>query len=248
VNRSNDDRFCHYHDRSPAVAICAECRREICGDCHGIDGRGFARCASCRGETTVDLPPWERDDTERSPRAFAATLFEVVRHPRTFFQDLPEEGSPYRGIAFGFVCLVLGLLVGRIWQFLFVDAFDQQLATLAAEQGLSPDVVQLSIFVITPLVAAGAAGLHLALFKGSIHLFDASCSWKAAARITGYALGASIWMIVPPVWGFPLGRFLTVVWVFNLEVSAIRTYFELGPWRSMFAALLPLIGLMVCGI
>ncbi len=248
MHPSDDDRFCSFHDRAPALAVCAECGEDICGACHGVDERGWALCASCRGELRPDLTAWERQDTELSPRAFASTLYDVIRHPRSFFEDLPADGSPYRAIAFGLICLVVGLLVGRVWQFLFVDAFAEQLTSLATERAISAEVARISTFVLTPVLGLAAAGGHVALLKGSTYVVDASCSWETATRIAGYALGASTLMVVPPVWNFPVGRFLTIVWVFNLEVSALRTYFDIGPWRSMFAALLPLMGLMACGV
>ncbi|MFB6373176.1 MAG: hypothetical protein ABEN55_08680, partial [Bradymonadaceae bacterium] len=112
-----------------------------------------------------------------------------------------------------------------------IDAFAEQLTSMASDQAISAETARISVFVLTPLLALGAAGFHLVLLKGSTYLFDADCSWEAATRIAGYALGASALMVVPPVWNFPVGRFLTIVWVFNLEVSALRTYFEIGPWR-----------------
>ena len=68
------------------------------------------------------------------------------------------------------------------------------------------------------------------------------------ARITGYAMASYLLLVFPPIGEFPLGQFLMILWLFNLEVGALRSLFGLGFWKSIGVILPPfLVFLLLIG-
>jgi hypothetical protein len=70
-------------------------------------------------------------------------------------------------------------------------------------------------------------------------MFGIETTFSLVARIAGYSLAAYVLMVFPPIGEFGLGHFLMVLWLFNLEVSAVRWFFRVGFWKSMGVVLLP---------
>ncbi len=241
------DPTCNYHQSSPAIAVCAECGADMCGACHGFDARGFALCPACRGGVPDTRPDWEAESTAYTPRAYASTLWEILRSPRAYFGEVSARGPWLPAVIFGFISVTFGLLVDRLWKFTFETGFQATLSEYTAAQELTPDELQLLAFLSVPLSALLAGAVHIGALKVAIEVAGADSSWSTTARIGGYALASYLFLLIPPVAGFPLGHLLAVVWLFNLEASALRSLYGFGPWKATGTVIVPAMLLMTCG-
>lgn len=237
---SSSLRTCIYHESAPAIAVCSECDGDICGECHGASLQGLAICAECRSEMLPETFPWERIPDGLSLKSYIQTLFILLGAPRTSFLHLSPQGGWGRAATFGITSIALGSTANTLWQKAFSTRYSEIVARYIEEFGGSASLAELTIFAAIPLGAIFIYFLHTALFYFTLRLFGvSSATWSVTARITGYALGAYILLLLPPIGEFSLGHFLMVIWLFNLEVSAVRIYFRLGFWRSMAVVFLP---------
>jgi hypothetical protein len=75
--------------------------------------------------------------------------------------------------------------------------------------------------------------VHSGVFHLAVKIAGGATSFGLSARIVGYASAGYIFLIVPPIGEFALGHFLAIIWLFNIEMGALRMYFQMGIWRSM---------------
>lgn len=234
---------CIHHEKNPAIARCTECGGDICGLCHGSDLRGRAVCSSCRAEKTpFGAIAWEHDPGP-SLTGFVQTLTAVLFAPRSFFlrmSPLSEAWAP--AAAFGVLCIAFGTVLQTLWQRTFSTEYTEAIARYTEELGTSTTMAEFAIFASIPFGAVVLYFLHTAMLYFALKIFGVSDgSWSLVARITGYSFAAYAMFIFPPLGSFSLGHFLMVLWLFNLEVSAVRWFFRLGFWQSMGVVLLPLM-------
>lgn len=249
MTRDDDtpDRPCAYHPDVPSIAVCAECDADVCGGCHDADDRGYAICPACRDVAPGRPSAWGNEGSGYSPTAYATTLWRLLRHPRSFYGSLPDRGPWMPPLVFGTLTVVVGLLASRGWSLALEPGFTESLTQFADLETLSQTELQIAILASTPLSAGLAVGAHVAALRASVTVAGADIAWSRLARIAGYALGAYVFLLVPPVQGLELGRFLAVFWIFNLEANALETYADFGPWTATATVAFPVLVLMICG-
>lgn len=240
---SSSSSGCVHHDDRPAIAVCTRCDGDICAVCHDHDLRGFAVCKPCRRQLLPSPIPWEDEDSDRSLLwRFVQTAFDALRGPRQFFSRFRFGDGWAPAALFGVLCITLGSIVHTLWQKAFSASYAEQLQQVQAEVGLSQAVIELFFFATIPVVAVTLFFLHTALFFGMLRVFRVEqLTWTKTARITGYAMAAHLMFVFPPIGEFSLGHFLMIIWLFNLEVGAIRRHFGLGFWKSIGVVILPLL-------
>lgn len=245
---ASDQTTCTHHEDAPAIARCTECDAAICGACHGADRRGFALCPPCRGEPFEALPAWERPTEDYTPGSFGRTLWRTIRHPRSFFEGMSADGAWMPAAFFGVIAMTLGLLVDRLWKFTLQPELAETLTQFSSAQQVDPELLRIMVFVTTPVTALIAAAVHVALLKTAIGIADGEpIGWRPALRIAGYALGSYAFLAVPPVGGLEVGRFLTIVWLFNLEATALQRFWGFDPWKATLTVIIPAFGIFICG-
>lgn len=247
MSPSSQEPSCKYHEEIPALAVCSDCGADVCGACHGYDRRGLALCPTCRGVSQSELPPWECTPADYTPRGYIRTLWQILRYPRTFFEGFRADGKWLPALLFGFVSMTVGLLIDRVWKFAMDPEFISTLNELTASQPLAPEQMRILVFLTTPLTVLLAGALHIGALKTAISIAGESCEWRTATRLGGYSLGAYLMLILPPVYGLSVGHFLAVLWLFNLEASALQRFYGFGPWKSTFTVMLPVLLVLTCG-
>ena len=238
---SQNSPTCAYHEGAPGIAVCTECSADICAACHGSDLRGYCVCASCREKFAPPTTPWEDPRADYSPRAFGQTLWDAIKSPRSFFHKTRFSGSWVPAVVFGAICLAVGLLFSSAWQLLLLDETGKLLAEMADKAGVTMEMARAAVFLAVPVRAVIVFGLHLGLFHLAMKVAGARSNLSLDARIVGYSLSAYAFLLIPPIGDFALGHFLAIIWLFNLEVTAVRLYFRMGVWKSMFAVMVPLL-------
>jgi hypothetical protein len=241
VTTSDVERSCIHHEQAPAIAICTECTGDVCGACHGSDLRGYCVCAVCRQKYAPPTTAWEDPSRDYSPGAFAQTLRDVITSPRTFFEQVRLSEAWVPAVVFGALCMSVGLVFSTGWQLLFTEQFNQALVDYADQAGVGVQTFQTLMFALIPVRVIIGFGVHVGVLHLAIKLAGAQASFSLTARIVGYASAGYAFLLVPPIGEFALGHFLAIIWIFNLEVSALRTYFQLGMWRSLFVVMATLL-------
>lgn len=233
-------RTCAHHDGAPAIAVCTECGGDICGECHGSDLRGLAICRECRGDHFATAPPWELKSPGPTPAGFAQTARDVLLAPRSFFRRVAPRKTWAPAALFGIICITAGTILNTLWQKAFSDDYAAALRQYQDDLGLSSQALEVFLFASIPVAAIVLYFLHTGLLYLTLRAFGVkAANWAIVARITGYSLAAYLLLVFPPIGEFSLGHFLMILWLFNLEVTAVRWYFGLGFWKSMGVVLLP---------
>jgi hypothetical protein len=245
VTTSPRSPTCSHHEGAPAIAICTECGGDVCAACHGSDLRGYCICSACREKFAPPTTPWEDANEDYSPSSFARTLTDVVTGPRSFFQKVRFSSSWVPAVAFGAICMVVGLSFKTTWQLLFFDPYVKALGDLAAQNGLSLEAIKVMAYVSIPFQVALGFLAHTGIFHMAVKIAGAHTTFGLSARIVGYASAGYIFFVVPPIGEFSLGHFLAIIWLFNIEMGALRMYFQMGIWRSMGVVLATLMMMMV---
>ena len=240
-------RSCTHHEGAPAIAVCTECGGDICAGCHGSDLRGYCVCSGCREKFAPPTTPWEDPTSDYSPRAFARTLVDVVTSPRSFFQKVRFSNSWVPAVSFGLMCMAVGLLFSTGWQMLFFEQFTEVLNTLVEQTGATPQVARAAMFLAIPIRVVVVFLAHVGLFHLAVKVAGGHSSFGLSARIIGYASAGYAFMLLPPIAEFPLGHFLAIIWLFNIEIGALRMYFRMNIWRSMFVVMATLLLLLPFG-
>lgn len=238
-----------HHPRASAVAICTDCEQDICAPCHGMDLRGFAMCASCRAKYEPAGTSWETDGLRWTPIGFARTAREVIMAPRTFFMRLPLSDQWLPPAVFGVISMAVGLFLGIIWQARLDEGLLAKIAMTPEGTVLSAEAAKFVLFATIPVAATILFIFHSLLLYFALKIFGVvHAKLSHVVRITGYASAAYLFMIVPPVNDFGLGHFLMIMWLFNLEVNAVRWFYNLGFWQSLGVVLIPFMFVMMPGV
>ena len=139
-----------------------------------------------------------------------------------------------------------GLFFNLLWQKAFSPAHGERLEHFHDQLGIAPALAELLLFASIPFTAVFLYFLHTLLLYLGLRAFGIHrVSWTLLARITGYSLAAALLLIVPPIGEFSLGHFLMIVFLFNLEVAAVRQFFGVGFWKSMIAVFVPFMVFLV---
>lgn len=238
------------HDSNPAIAICSGCGEDICGLCHRATLTGYALCVVCARKIDAALSPaWERAHTfGELLMAFPITAVAVLSSARAVFSILPARGPVLRSLTFGTLAYMIGAYATLLWQWAFVDSFPEFVADFAARVSVSEDAAFGTLLAVLPLGSVFAVALQVVLLHLSLRIFGARAHWSVTARIVGYASASYLLQIIPPIAQFPIGHTLSVVWLVNVQMIAVRYTFDLGIWKAMAAVFVPFVALILIGV
>lgn len=158
---------------------------------------------------------------------------EALKSPRRFFLKVPPFGSHWPAVVFGVVCMGVGFLFSNAWKLVYFETFGEELTEKAAELGFGADMVKSALLLSVPVQIAMAFILHLVVLFGALRVAGTKLRWAQLARVIGYSSAGYIFMIIPPIGDFMLGHFLAIIWMFNLEMSALTLLARLGPWKTL---------------
>lgn len=237
-------------DGAPAIAVCTSCGVDICAVCHRATLTGYALCPDC-GVKLLEVfrTPWESaKGFAQHVHAFGLTSVAVLSSARAFYGSVPPYGPMLKPGFFAVIAYTIGAYAAFLWQWAFVDAFPEFVTETAKQTGMAPETAFQTLLVALPLAAPVVILLHTALLHASLRLFGAPTRWRLTVRIVAYASAAWLFQLVPPVAEFPIGYMLAIVWLVNIEMIAVRHYFELGVWRSMAVVFVPFVAMTVLGL
>ncbi len=236
---------CIHHDDAPAIAVCSRCDGDLCALCHRSDLRGFALCEPCHRKLRPRPVPWEREDGTPAPLRFFQTVLLALRGPRRFFASFAFGPHWAPAALFGVLCVAIGSVMNTGWQRAFSHRYTDQLQQAQTDFGVTAPVFEFLIFATIPFAAVLVYFAHTALLYAMLRLARVDrADWSATAKITGYSMAAHFLFIFPPIGEFSLGHFLMLLWIFNLEIGALRGRFGLGFWKSIGVVVLPLFVFM----
>ncbi len=238
---------CAHHPRRESLAQCYHCQASICGGCHNVDLLGRAICAPCLEARVVPTIPWETTDSLSS--AFSGALetwWQVLRHPRRFWQSYRASTHWVFPSLFAVASIALGLFFSSFWQRQLSPDYADHLLRLQDTIGLSIPALEFLLVASLPLTALILFGIHSLSLLFSLRLFQIQrATWTDVAQISGYSCAAFLWLIIPPIADFGLGQFMLILWLFNLEVTALRLRYRLGFWTSILIVFPPLLLLLL---
>lgn len=232
---------CYNHKELPAIAVCSLCGQDICIHCHTVALNGYAVCRGC--PVADNLRPktkWEGATGLLSGlHGLAYTIVEELSSPRRFFSFRPF-GRPMPALAFGYLVLTVGLFVGVIWSDLFLSRYDEMTLEVAKELSVSPDLVRHINVFSSPIRAALVLAIHtLVLWGGLLVLARSAIRFRDVAYIAGYSMAGFAFLLIPPIFDYPVGHLLAVVWVFHSEFTAVQARYDTGFMRGLGAIILP---------
>ncbi len=217
----------------------------MCAPCHGTNLLGFAICSGCRAKYEPAGTSWEKDGLRWTPVGFARTAHEILMAPRSFFMRLVPSRNWFPPAVFGITCMSLGLAFSVLWRAKLEPGLLDQLAVPPEGLALSAAEAKFLLFATIPFVAAVLFTFHALLLYFALKIFGVMhARLSHVVRIVGYAVAAYLFMIIPPMGEFILGHFLMIMWLFNLEVGAVRWFYNLGFWQSMGVVLIPFMFVM----
>ncbi|MBA2660949.1 MAG: YIP1 family protein [Bradymonadaceae bacterium] len=241
------DRFCAHHLAAPAIAICTECDQDICAPCHGMDLRGFAMCTPCRAQYAPPEIFWEMAEWRWTFVGFVRTLIDVICAPRSFFTRTGPSADWAPAAVFGGICMGVGMFFSTLHQYTFRPEFMTTLQGYADKFDITLETARLYVFASIPLAAFVSMLMHVFLLFSALKIFGANATLPQTIRIVGYAAAAYLFLLIPPIGTFGIGHFLMIIWLFNLEVNAVRWFYNLGFWKSMGVVLIPFMFILMLG-
>lgn len=149
-------------------------------------------------------------------------------------------------LVFGYLCTVVGMLLGRLGAVALDPSFGEALGQFATTNDLSTSRLRLLVVLATPVSALLAVGTHIVALRIAARVAGVDMTWEASARIAGYALGAAIFIAIPPIYGFEIGVLLTIFWLYNHESAALHHRYDMSRWRAALTVVLPALFLVTC--
>lgn len=205
------------------VAFCGSCGRDIHADEHAHDLRGFAICPACIQQSARPGIPWEEETQGSWLESLAHTVWLALRYPSEFF-ELARAGRPaLPALLFGVTLSAFGATLQFVWFFLFEPNAD---TLLRAGSPMQVPIAWLRAYALLASLISGpiiclAYGL---LLRVTLIFAQVPHHAPALARVVGFSMAAYVWMLLPPIAGFPLGAALTVGWMFHLSTHGLRRF------------------------
>ncbi len=236
---------CAIRTDEPAVSLCTRCDAPTGWTARRVLGQGVAICSSCHRELGgARLVPWE-DSTEDSVVAsFLKTLFAALRSPRIFSIAYTRAASPLPAVAFGAVCMGLFPTLSVIYLLATGDSLDIALVELFDTAGVSttPTTRRLSALIAPSARVPFVYACHACTLWLATRVLGARMRIRDAARLLGYPYAAYVFVLVPPVFGIPLGFTIGSILFFNGLIGALLMDTDLTPGRSLGAVMLFALG------
>lgn len=202
---------------------------------------GYAICTNCPvRDQLMPRAAIESQPLENPITAAAQTAVSVIKSPRSFFAAVAPTRAWFRPFVFGYFCVLIGTSFSAFWQSLFVSNFSETLSSVTAELGISDQAAKLLLAASLPPSAFFLFGIHAVLLFASLRIIGAiDVRFTNVVRIVGFASAAHLFQIIPPVYDLPVGHFLAIIWLFNIELIAVQRYFELTLGRSLAVVFIP---------
>ena len=235
-----DTKQCANHPEYPAIAMCSLCGRPICGNCHNTSLVGYAVCKECPVlDRLVPKTQWERSRGLRAVYGYFHTAVEFISAPRTFFLKYPK-GKLGDGLLFGYLTLTAAFAASRFWGYFFLGRFQEALTEAAKQAGVTYHTATWLYFGLTPVSSAfGLAAFIGLLYAGLKAVGGKNVQWGSVAWIGSMSSASLLFQILPPVWEFPIGQLLGMLWLLNVLFGAGQVRFELTFMRAMIATVVP---------
>ncbi len=202
---------------------------------------GYAVCLNCPvRDQLMPRAQFESTPLEKPITAAALTAVSIIKSPRSFFAAVAPTREWFRPFIFGYVCVLIGTSFSTLWQSLFVSQFSATLADVTTQMGISEGAMRALLVASLPPGALFLIIVHaLLLFTALRTIGQTNAGFSNVMRIVGFASAAHLFQIIPPVWDVPLGHFLAIIWLFNIELIAVQRYFELTLGRSLAVVFIP---------
>lgn len=212
----------------------------MCGLCHTTSLVGYAVCKGCPVlERLTPRTQWERSSGLGAVYGYLHTAVELISGPRTFFLKYPK-GKTWDGLLFGYISLTLAFLASRTWGFFFLGAFEEALKAAAEQAEISYEVAAWLYFGLTPFSSALGLALFIGLLYGGLKAVGAqNVTWGQVGWIASMSSASMLFQVIPPVWEFPVGQLLGMVWLLNILFLATQVRFEISFWKAMAATIIP---------
>lgn len=237
---------CAYHLDKPSIGQCTVCRKSVCHDCFGHDMRGMLICKTCRLTAQRRLgPAWETPG-ELQVQAFLGTLFAAVRSPSRFMGSLPINRPWLPAFIFGIICICVGTLVMTMWNFMLNPSANDQLMQLIGKSNVPSSALRALAFARAVVFAPLIMAFHIFTLHAILTLAGVAADRATVARVFGYACAGYLFLLIPPIMGFPIGYMLMVIWLFNLEAHGLQHFYGISSTKATLIVLVPtFLGVML---
>ena len=222
------------------------CLKTVCHDCFGHDMRGMLICKNCRLEVQRHIgPSWETPGDDQL-QSFFSTLWSAVRSPNTFVHTMPMRRPWFPAAIFGIVCITGGLLIATMWEFLLNERANDQLIQLIGQKDIPTTALRAMAFARAVVIAPLIMLFHVMTLHAVLNLAGVSADRGTVARIFGFACASYVFLLIPPIAGFPIGYMLMIIWLFNVEAHAIQRFYDVSSTKATLIVLVPtFLGVML---
>lgn len=224
--------------RCPNCGYQADADEPDCPLC-GSPLDGSEPVGGAAGRPATSGAAWDRAEG-RFPEDFLQAWKESVFSPAAYFSALRPGGSLWRAILYYLVLSLLGAGLSVVWN-LWLGA-PGQAGEVYESLGLSPDRIQLLVFLAAPFLAL----ILWAFFTPVYHflvalLVEDRRGMRETARVLCYAWsGPQVFQVVPLV-----GGLIASVWSVVLLVVGIREMHGTSTGRAAAVALIPVFLFLV---
>ncbi|MEM1348887.1 MAG: hypothetical protein AAGI01_10045 [Myxococcota bacterium] len=242
-------------DAPKPLAYCTRCDEEVTHDAYGIDLSGFCVCASCRAEAKPASTPWEDASAPSATEAFVQTTLRALARPREFFHSLEPSARWLPAVVLGGMWFSAGSVVRRAW-LIAADAdsylsYTKAFTEFTGASGVpAPSVSQMRLFLLAqgPMMMPLALAATVVVLHSALRIARVPSDIRVVARIVGYSFAAFAFLAVPDIWGFPVGQFLALFWMFTLQNHGVQRFHDIQPLRSLLvvSAALMMVLLLRC--
>ncbi|HEX4823150.1 MAG TPA: YIP1 family protein [Candidatus Polarisedimenticolaceae bacterium] len=191
--------------------------------------------------------PWE------APNAGLGSIFptagEFLAHPVLAYRKMSKTADLVRPIAFFVAFVLLGTILGQIWQLLLWNQVMELIHrfNFIPEQFQSlihrPGAIQIAVgLVVAPLIYL----VVLFIWSAAIHvglaaLGGAPEGFATTLRVICYARTADVGLAIPL-----LGGLVTFVWRRVLEVVGLAQAHRTDAWKALLAVIFPMVFCCLC--
>ena len=191
--------------------------------------------------------PWEAPNAGLG--AIFPTAAEFLSHPVAAYQKMSKTADLVRPIAYFVAFVLLGAVLGQLWNFLLWDQIMSIVRRFVPEQFQSllhrPGAIQIAVgLVVAPLISL----VILFIWSAAVHvglamMGGAPQGFAATLRVVCYARTADVGLAIPV-----LGGLVTFVWRRVLEVIGLAQAHRTDAWKAVLAVIFPMLFCCLCTV
>ncbi len=247
-DRSSGLGACALRPDEPAAFLCTRCDAPTGWSERRVGTHGLAVCSRCHHELGgARSVPWEDPTEESVVLAFFKTVGAVLRSPRAFVLERPRSTDALPAVAFGASCMGFFPTLSVLYLLVTGDALDIALVELFDTAGVptTPTSRRLAA-MIAPCARVPFVFLcHACTLWLAMRALGARARLRDAARMLGYPYAAYALVLVPPVFGLPIGFTIGSILFFNGLIAALVADAEMTPGRALGATMMFAMGAAV---